>query len=78
MVGAMPSRISLRRSPHGERGLKFKIVKLVAVERGRSPHGERGLKCRTGTPRRAGAPRRSPHGERGLKYGNGQKVLHLT
>ena len=36
----------MRRSPHGERGLKFR-VKLLAhgvYAVSRSPHGERGLK----------------------------------
>ena len=32
------------RSPHGERGLKFKIILLITLTSGRSPHGERGLK----------------------------------
>ena len=35
---------SLRRSPHGERGLKLHIVKHGRLHVGRSPHGERGLK----------------------------------
>ena len=34
-----------RRSPHGERGLKYPIYRKMTIERGgRSPHGERGLK----------------------------------
>ena len=34
-----------RRSPHGERGLKFGFSRKGArCEQGRSPHGERGLK----------------------------------
>ena len=32
------------RSPHGERGLKSKIIEKQFYVRGRSPHGERGLK----------------------------------
>jgi len=34
----------VRRSPHGERGLKFDVIKQVFVHLRRSPHGERGLK----------------------------------
>ena len=34
------------RSPHGERGLKYDILCLSAVNPGRSPHGERGLKLK--------------------------------
>ena len=34
------------RSPHGERGLKFKVPKSIATSPGRSPHGERGLKLK--------------------------------
>ena len=34
----------LRRSPHGERGLKLHPGRLLAFGRCRSPHGERGLK----------------------------------
>ena len=36
----------IRRSPHGERGLKFRLGLQRAQIRGRSPHGERGLKFR--------------------------------
>ena len=32
------------RSPHGERGLKFRQRGRVGRDGGRSPHGERGLK----------------------------------
>ena len=35
---------SLRRSPHGERGLKFVLLVDGLRGLGRSPHGERGLK----------------------------------
>ena len=38
------SRIYCGRSPHGERGLKFKIAAGEIGYIGRSPHGERGLK----------------------------------
>ena len=33
-----------RRSPHGERGLKFTLLSRLLGRHGRSPHGERGLK----------------------------------
>ena len=33
-----------RRSPHGERGLKYLVVFEDGNSAGRSPHGERGLK----------------------------------
>ncbi len=32
------------RSPHGERGLKYKNFKTLVETKSRSPHGERGLK----------------------------------
>ncbi len=32
------------RSPHGERGLKCKSLRITTSAFGRSPHGERGLK----------------------------------
>ena len=57
----------VRRSPHGERGLKClrdNGVELVA--QCRSPHGERGLKYLIDVER-GGESCRSPHGERGLK-----------
>ena len=54
------------RSPHGERGLKFKGMELVDGEFSRSPHGERGLKYRE-HPILGALASRSPHGERGLK-----------
>ena len=34
------------RSPHGERGLKFRRQRARIRAQGRSPHGERGLKSR--------------------------------
>ena len=34
----------LRRSPHGERGLKYKRNGTITFHARRSPHGERGLK----------------------------------
>ena len=56
-----------RRSPRGERGLKFSVVlvlpKLLPC---RSPRGERGLKCDE-IPMTNGVFGRSPRGERGLK-----------
>ena len=33
-----------RRSPHGERGLKYKVYQDCVSTPCRSPHGERGLK----------------------------------
>ena len=60
-------RAGYSRSPHGERGLKFRrLVALAVPVVGRSPHGERGLKY----IRIFDGPidfGRSPHGERGLK-----------
>ena len=55
-----------RRSPHGERGLKYLLSDYILKRLSRSPHGERGLKYlgRVGIPC---GDRRSPHGERGLK-----------
>ena len=59
-----------RRSPHGERGLKYPVVDYnLYLSIRRSPHGERGLKFSQGY-RVELIPGRSPHGERGLKcYG---------
>ena len=61
-----PLRAGARRSPCGERGLKFRELLKEAVTRRRSPCGERGLKYlfyqRVEVWRR-----RSPCGERGLK-----------
>ena len=37
-------RHDLRRSPHGERGLKCSELKIDVQRLRRSPHGERGLK----------------------------------
>ena len=46
-----------RRSPHGERGLKFRrLASGPGRERGRSPHGERGLKSRLLTVRHRHRP----------------------
>ena len=36
----------LRRSPHGERGLKYYYAQETASSKCRSPHGERGLKSK--------------------------------
>ena len=55
-----------RRSPHGERGLKFDGFGELFQHSGRSPHGERGLKFH-GLERPSKHLGRSPHGERGLK-----------
>ena len=55
------------RSPHGERGLKFRLLLCRLDMRGRSPHGERGLKYQLIQGHDLGGGRRSPHGERGLK-----------
>ena len=39
------SALALGRSPHGERGLKYRLHHgQVWIAGGRSPHGERGLK----------------------------------
>ena len=55
-----------RRSPYGERGLKFARVAHAVRPVGRSPYGERGLKFYlSGT--RPHQINRSPYGERGLK-----------
>ena len=57
-----------RRSPYGERGLKFNWVPCWAWEAcRRSPYGERGLKFGS-LEDGDGEFRRSPYGERGLKY----------
>ena len=55
------------RSPHGERGLKLRIISLRGFIKRRSPHGERGLKFTFKTTISRYILRRSPHGERGLK-----------
>ena len=57
-----------RRSPHGERGLKWVGALIRDVGCGRSPHGERGLKFDHDGGRNRLSVSRSPHGERGLKY----------
>ena len=65
-----------RRSPHGERGLKYtcKLAKIKLPSR--SPHGERGLKFDTGKQLRP-IRRRSPHGERGLKSAEQMEVVQV-
>ena len=57
----------LRRSLHGERGLKMDAL-MTAVDglKGRSLHGERGLKIK-GVQGEDSHLGRSLHGERGLK-----------
>ena len=58
-----------RRSPCGERGLKFVEVCITDRKRGRrSPCGERGLKSAAAMASGKHCPRRSPCGERGLKF----------
>ena len=54
------------RSPYGERGLKFVILRCKRFVYGRSPYGERGLKW-LGSVTDTILDRRSPYGERGLK-----------
>ena len=57
----------IRRSPHGERGLKCALRGECLSKAGsRSPHGERGLKC-VFCRYCVRLFSRSPHGERGLK-----------
>ena len=64
--GGHHAQFPVRRSPHGERGLKSACRSGVMVVMSRSPHGERGLKYDFGDARAVVAGR-SPHGERGLK-----------
>ena len=54
------------RSPHGERGLKYRLQSQSVPQDSRSPHGERGLKSAL-IIRFLVIFSRSPHGERGLK-----------
>ena len=56
----------VRRSPHGERGLKCVLASRLVRLPGRSPHGERGLKFKQAILENLPVSR-SPHGERGLK-----------
>ena len=46
----MGARLRVRRSPHGERGLKYLQLEFLWLVKSRSPHGERGLKCIGVTP----------------------------
>ena len=55
-----------RRSPYGERGLKYQGVRRHDLGPRRSPYGERGLKYSNGLTSLEGHCR-SPYGERGLK-----------
>ena len=55
-----------RRSPYGERGLKYRTPDRGMAVMSRSPYGERGLKYRHGQVQRR-RECRSPYGERGLK-----------
>ena len=57
----------MRRSPYGERGLKYAVGVRHGRRPGRSPYGERGLKYAVGV-RHGRRPGRSPYGERGLKW----------
>ena len=58
----------LRRSPHGERGLKYFVPGFIERDiTCRSPHGERGLKLSRPISNPSPVYSRSPHGERGLK-----------
>ena len=57
----------MRRSPYGERGLKYAVGVRHGRRPGRSPYGERGLKSERSHSLPVGM-RRSPYGERGLKY----------
>ena len=67
----------LRRSPHGERGLKFLPFFDFKRYVCRSPHGERGLKYQRKNEYTI-AKSRSPHGERGLKYARWQGLAEVV
>ena len=58
---------AFRRSPCGERGLKFSGCAVPASGTSRSPCGERGLKCMISLTASIASTCRSPCGERGLK-----------
>ena len=67
-------RHSVRRAPHGARGLKCHSGRPVeAVKARRAPHGARGLKYSWSAISHRAA-RRAPHGARGLKYINSFNV----
>ena len=57
----------MRRTPHGVRGLKLKVLNLFPRCPGRTPHGVRGLKYRFAPFTPCPIVRRTPHGVRGLK-----------
>ena len=57
---------AISRSPCGERGLKYHVVRRTTAAVCRSPCGERGLKFRAAEEATIRG-RRSPCGERGLK-----------
>ena len=59
--------MAVRRSPYGERGLKYLMAHGHVEHDRRSPYGERGLKYRHRRAHRRTLGR-SPYGERGLKY----------
>ena len=63
-----------RRSPYGERGLKYRHGQVQRRRECRSPYGERGLKFH-GQSGVEDALRRSPYGERGLKSFRGRQVV---
>ena len=65
------------RSPHGERGLKYRVCGWRNLYCRRSPHGERGLKC-TPPAQPLWSQSRSPHGERGLKSDSDGEDIDLT
>ena len=67
LFGSM-SAVMLRRSPCGERGLKFCFSAHDFSSHGRSPCGERGLKCEEVRHHAPCLLCRSPCGERGLKF----------
>ena len=65
----------LRRSPCGERGLKFRLSPSAAVRACRSPCGERGLKSYIDKLVNS-KESRSPCGERGLKYNHHSLLIN--
>ena len=59
--------MTLRRSSHEERGLKFDGLLIALCADCRSSHEERGLKCADEIRKKLKASR-SSHEERGLKF----------
>ena len=73
-AGRAADNAAQRRSPHGERGLKWKLDGDCRTLAGSLPARGAWIEmCRTQGLNSA-LCRRSPHGERGLKY---DKYLHL-